>query len=221
MDHHTQPSFSSIALVTINLQRDALDGGPMESPGTTALLQKARWLAEAFRRTQLPIYHMVRLYHRGGGNAELCRRHRLESGEAIFAPGTPGSELAAELFSDNYTLLDPGVLLTGGVQRIGTSESILFQPRWGAFYQTALERQLRAFEVTTVAFIGADYANALRPSIYEASERDFRIVAPEDAMAGLDDRGRDELRALGVNLMSAADLEEAVSGRRSADTTVS
>lgn len=222
MDEYTQPNFGSIALITIDLQRDALPGGAMEIAGSAEILPKAGWLAEAFRRTQMPIFHIVRLYERGGRNAELCRRHGLESGMAVFTPGTPGSEIAPDLLPDNPPPLDHELLLTGGVQRIGTSESIIYKPRWGAFYKTPLERELRALEVTTVAFVGVNFPNCPRTSIYEASERDFRIVAAEDAIAGLDDRGKEELRAIGVNLMSAADLEEAVSGRRSSEkpTTV-
>ena len=33
MDKHTNPDFSSIALITIDIQRDTLDGQPFEIPG--------------------------------------------------------------------------------------------------------------------------------------------------------------------------------------------
>ena len=37
--------------------------------------------------------------------------------------------------------------------------------------------------------------------MYEASERDFRIVAIDDAISGLYDRGRAELQDIGVRLI--------------------
>ena len=36
--------------------------------------------------------------------------------------------------------------------------------------------------------------------MYEASERDFRIVLVSDAVSGLYDRGVDECRAIGVDV---------------------
>ena len=37
-------------------------------------------------------------------------------------------------------------------------------------------------------------------SIYEASERDFRIMLVSDAVSGLDDQGIKECRAIGVDV---------------------
>ncbi|GAG10449.1 unnamed protein product, partial [marine sediment metagenome] len=41
-------------------------------------------------------------------------------------------------------------------------------------------------------------------------ERDFKIVLVEDALSGLYERGKDEMRNIGVLLMRAKELEEAV-----------
>ena len=48
--------------------------------------------------------------------------------------------------------------------------------------------------------------NCPRTSIYEASERDYRIVLAEDAMSGLYERGVNELRAIGVRVMTVAEI---------------
>ena len=55
-------------------------------------------------------------------------------------------------------------------------------------------------------FAGCNFPNCPRTSIYEASERDFRLVLVEDAVSGLYERGKDELRGIGVALMNAAEL---------------
>lgn len=39
-----------------------------------------------------------------------------------------------------------------------------------------------------------------RTSMYEASERDFRLVLAQDAMSGLYERGLQELRGIGVTI---------------------
>ena len=64
-----------------------------------------------------------------------------------------------------------------------------------------LEDHLRGLEVDTLAFCGANFPNCPRTSIYEASERDFRIVLAPDAVSGVYDRGRAELEGIGVALM--------------------
>ena len=83
---------------------------------------------------------------------------------------------------------------------------VIYKPRWGAFFQTPLEAHLRALGVSTLVFAGCNFPNCPRASIYEASERDFRIVLAEDATSGLYERGKDELRTIGIVLMNAAEL---------------
>jgi len=41
-----------------------------------------------------------------------------------------------------------------------------------------------------------------RTSIYEASERDFRVVLIEDAVSGLYEKGAEEMRKIGVAVMT-------------------
>jgi nicotinamidase-related amidase len=64
--------------------------------------------------------------------------------------------------------------------------------------------------VTSLAFTGCNFPNCPRTSIYEASERDFRIVLVEDAVSGLYDRGRKEMTDIGVVLMSAELLAQTI-----------
>ena len=46
-------------------------------------------------------------------------------------------------------------------------------------------------------------------SIYEASERDYRLVAASDGTAGIYDRVERELAEIGVTLLPAAEIAEA------------
>jgi nicotinamidase-related amidase len=65
-----------------------------------------------------------------------------------------------------------------------------------------LEQHLRSLGITSLAFAGCNFPNCPRTSIYEASERDFRIVLVEDAISGLYDRGREEMKNIGVVAMT-------------------
>jgi nicotinamidase-related amidase len=207
---YTAHDFESIALLTIDVQRDTLDGQPLEIPGTSKALAAIRTLLESFRAGRRPIVHVVRLYRPDGSNVDLCRRDAVESGSAWLLPGRPGAELAPELLPSFEAKLEPRRLLAGELQRMGEREVALYKPRWGAFYGTRLEEHLRATGVTTIAVCGCNFPNCPRTTLYEASERDFRIVLVTDAVSGLYERGERELEEIGAWSMSAASLAGAV-----------
>lgn len=207
-DRYTCPMARSAALVLIDVQRDFLDipgldipgeDAPMPVGGTRAAIPAMAKLATAFRERGLPIVHAVRLYQPDGSNVDLVRRQSIEQGARIAVPGSTGSQIAIELLP-NVVELDHDLLLAGGLQRIGTAEHVMYKPRWGAFYATNLDRHLRESGVNTLVFAGCNFPNCPRTSIYEASERDFRIVLVSDAMSGLYDRGIEECRAIGVDV---------------------
>jgi nicotinamidase-related amidase len=101
-------------------------------------------------------------------------------------------------------------LLDGRPQDAGSDEIVIYKPRWGAFYEPALEVPLRRWDISSVVFCGCNFPNCPRTSIYEASERDFRIVLINDAISGLYDKGCQELASIGVRLMSTADVIESL-----------
>ena len=207
-DPYTNPEFSAAALITIDTQCDVLDGQPLEIPGTSAALHPIRALVEAFRNVGRPIVHVVRLYRPDGTHVDLCRRQAVEDGAATLTPGTSGSQLAPPLLPDAELILEDELLLAGGVQALGPRESAIYKPRWGAFYETPLEEHLREQGVTTLVFCGCNFPNCPRTSIYEASERDFRVVVARDAISGLYERGERELVDIGVHLLSSAEVAE-------------
>jgi nicotinamidase-related amidase len=134
---------------------------------------------------------------------DLVRRHSIEQGARIALPGSPGSQIAAELLPESVEL-DHELLLAGGLQQIGTAEHVMYKPRWGAFYDTKLDEHLRENGSNTVVFAGCNFPNCPRTSIYEASERDFRVVLVSDAVSAAYQRGVDECRAIGVAVRDAA-----------------
>lgn len=199
-----------MALITVDMQRDFLASQPFEIPGTSEILPRLQKLAATFRRKQLPIVHMVRLYKGDGSNTDLCRRSAVEHGAVIVRPGTEGAELASSLLPRGDLKLDADLLLSGAPQPLSSMEWAIYKPRWGAFFQTPLAQHLMTLGVTSIAFTGCNFPNCPRTSIYEASERDFRIVLVTDAVSGLYDRSTEEMKGIGVMLMTAEELARAI-----------
>jgi nicotinamidase-related amidase len=199
-DPYTRPLPGSAALVLIDVQRDFYaDDAPLPIAGTAAAIPAMARLATEFRRRARPIVHVVRLYRPDGSNADVVRKQAIEQGARMAVPGSAGSQIAAELLP-NAVDLEHELLLSGELQQVGPREHVMYKPRWGAFYQTNLERHLRDTGSDTTVFAGCNFPNCPRTSIYEASERDFRIMLVSDAVSGLDDRGIKECRAIGVDV---------------------
>lgn len=199
-DPYTRPLRDSAALVLIDVQRDFYaDDAPLPIEGTKAAIPAMASLVTEFRHHAMPIVHVVRLYRPDGSNADMVRKRAIERGARYAVPGSAGSQIAPELLP-NPVELEHELLLSGELQQIGPREHVMYKPRWGAFYQTKLEQHIHDTGSDTLVFVGCNFPNCPRASIYEASERDFRIVLVSDALSGLDDRGIKECRAIGVDV---------------------
>ncbi|PSP47799.1 cysteine hydrolase [Halobacteriales archaeon QH_1_68_42] len=208
MDEYTRPHPDRAALLTIDVQNDfTLPGGPAEIDGTAAAVPRMRRLVEAFRVREAPVVHVVRLYREDGSNVDRCRRRAVETGADIVRPGSDGAELVEQLKPSSDVELDADRLLEGAFQAVGPAEWLLYKPRWSAFFRTELAGFLESRSVDTVVVCGCNFPNCPRTTVYEASERDFRIVFVPDATSGTDERGVRELENIGVAVM---ETDEAV-----------
>jgi nicotinamidase-related amidase len=149
------------------------------------------------------IVHVIRLYNKDGSNVDLCRRKAVEDGRQLLISGSDGAELLDELKPSSAIKLDTDLLLSGNLQQAGPCEWIMYKSRWGAFYKTALENHLHNLDINTVVVCGCNFPNCPRTTIYEASERDFKIVLAKNATSLVYDIGLQELRNIGVSLMDA------------------
>ena len=155
-DNGIAPRAAGAALVVIDVQNDfTLPGAPAEIAGTMAVVPNIARLLAAFRAAGRPIVHVVRLYAPDGSDAEPVRRPQLRAGGHIVAPGSDGAEIVTALKPAPELRLDPARLLAGEAQPLTANgafaangsfagnEHVIYKPRWGAFYRTALELHLR------------------------------------------------------------------------------
>lgn len=207
MDKYTSPDFNRCAVITIDTQNDfSLPGAIAEIKGTDIVIPAMKRILDTCRNVSIPIVHVIRIYEENGSNADLCRRELIESGAAIVRPGSIGADLVNEIKPASAEALDYESLLNGTIQLIGPLEWVLYKPRWGAFYRTDLEKFLRDRGIDTLIFIGCNFPNCPRTSLYEASERDFKILMVEDAISGVYDQGIEEIGRIGVQVVMSDQL---------------
>ena len=214
VDKFTSADWQNSALVTIDTQNDfTLTNSPFAITGTFDIVPKMRQVLHAFRLAGKPIIHAIRIYNPDGSNVDLCRRRAIaELGQELVIAGTQGAELVDELkpSSSSKIQLDTELLLEGRLQELAMKEWIMYKPRWGAFYATPLENHLHKLNASTVVICGCNFPNCPRTTVYEASERDFRVVLINDATSNIYERGLHELDKIGVDLMTSNDCVAAL-----------
>jgi nicotinamidase-related amidase len=217
VDKFTSADWRNAALLTIDTQNDfTLPDSPFAITETFEIVPKMRQVLHAFRTAHKPIIHVIRIYNSDGSNVDLCRRKAIaELGNKLVISGTQGAELVDELKpssspSSSKVRLDTELLLEGKLQQVAMKEWIMYKPRWGAFYATPLENHLHKLNTNTVVICGCNFPNCPRTTVYEASERDFRVVLISDATSNIYERGLHELDRIGIELMTADDCVAAL-----------
>jgi nicotinamidase-related amidase len=212
VDKFTSADWQNVALLTIDIQNDlTLLNSPFAITGTFEVVPKMSQVLHAFRSAHKSIFHVIRIYNPDGSNVDLCRRSAVaELGKKLVIAGTQGAELVDELKPSSKVMLDTELLLKGELQQVASKEWIMYKPRWGAFYATPLEKHLRELKINTVVICGCNFPNCPRTTVYEASERDFRVVLISDATSNIYERGLHELDNIGVELMTSDDCVTAL-----------
>lgn len=204
---YLEPEISKSVLLTVDVQNDfSLPGAIAEISGTSSVIPDIKRILVKYRQFKFPIIHTVRLYKPDGSNVDLCRRELIQKGEIIVQPNSEGSQLVKDLLPKRNIKLMPEYLMSGKFQDIGEMEWIMYKPRWGAFYQTNLEKIFNELGINTIIVCGCNFPNCPRTTIYEASERDYKIIFLKDATSGVYEKGINELRNIGVKVFKTKEL---------------
>jgi nicotinamidase-related amidase len=209
-DPFTAPEYDRAALITIDVQNDTLAGGSFEVAGTSNILEPIRHLCQTFRTAGRPIIHVLRIYTSDAQDADRCRRASLLAGEQILLKGSAGRRPVNALLPSQTIRIDDDLLLSGKPQPVGPDEILMYKPRWGAFYRTPLEALCREKAVSTLVVCGCNFPNCPRTSIYQASERDFRITAVTDALSGMTPSDVAALEKIGITCASSQTVCEVI-----------
>ncbi len=197
------------AVIIIDVQKDcSLPGAALDVPGTYERRYAMRQVLDKARRENAPIIHVVRFYKEDGSNVDKFRLDAFFK-KKCFLPNDKGSEILDELLLEDTAPLNSDLLMQGEFQKLGDNEWAMYKSRFGAFYNTNLEKFLRQLGVETLVFLGCNFPNCPRTSIFEACERDFSLAVITDALSGLYEQGETELKNIGALLMTADEFDKA------------
>ena len=188
------------ALLIVDVQKDFCAGGALEVPSGDRVVEPLNRLADAFTRTQRPVY---------------ASRDWHPAQSAHFAPyggawpvhcvaDTPGAEFHAGLDLPNDT-----ILVTKG-QSVSDDGYSAFQGRTAS--QTSFEADLKQREVTHLCVGGLATDYCVRHSVLDARHAGFEVSVVVDAVAGVNltdgDSGRalDDMRAAGARLTTVSEM---------------
>lgn len=173
------PIGSEVALIVIDMQRDFLEPGGFgevlgnEIEHASVIVPTVKRLLEGCRSLNLSIFHTQE-----GHRADLsdCPKSKLKRGRGeltigdsgklgrILILGEPGNEIIPELAPISGEVLIP-------------------KPGKGAFYNTNLEAQLIARNVTHLLIAGVTTEVCVQTTMREANDRGYECLLIEDATA--------------------------------------
>lgn len=214
LDEHVRPHPERAALLTIDVQVDfTAPEGSATIPGTAEAVPAMRRLVEGFRAADRPVVHAVRLYRPDGSNVDRSRRGAIEGGDRVVAPDSDGATLVEDL-TPAPTDFDAESLLEGDLQELAPEEYAMYKPRWSAFFRTPLVDRLDDWGVDSVVVCGCNFPNCPRTTLYDGSQRDFRLGFVPEATSGTYDRGIEELAGIGVGIASVDETVARATGER-------
>lgn len=144
----TTPHLADCAIVVIDAQHEYLDG-PLALPGVGAALDEIARLIGRARAAQTPVIHVV------------------HSGKGLFAPGTPGAEIAA-------------------AANPAPGEPVLTKKLPNAFASTDLADRLTALKRGTVVLVGFMTHMCVEATARAAIDLGFKAAVVASATATRD-----------------------------------
>ncbi len=171
------PINTEIALIVIDMQRDFLEpGGFGEALGNdvglaSSIVPTVKRLLEGCRSLNLPIFHTQEGHQ---ANLSDCPKSKLKRGRGELTIGSPG-KLGRILI-----LGEPGNEIVPELAPIA-GEVVIPKPGKGAFYNTDLEMQLIARNITHLLIAGVTTEVCVQTTMREANDRGYECLLVEDA----------------------------------------
>lgn len=184
------------AFLIIDMQRDFLDeDSPLVVKAGLEALPHIERALEATRKSNVPVFHVFRLYRGNGSDVELTRHEGWKSNGGSLVPGTEGADIPES------------------IQPID-GEYLIVKQRWSAFFMTELDLVLRRLGVRQIIMTGVQTPNCIRGTAWDANSLDYEVICLTDgtnaANAEVHEQNLRDMANIGVKLMSTDEYIESL-----------
>ncbi|WP_018659025.1 cysteine hydrolase family protein [Allofustis seminis] len=182
------------AFLIIDMQRDFLDeDSPLVVKAGLEALPHIERALEATRKSNVPVFHVFRLYRGNGSDVEVTRYEGWKSNGGSLVPGTEGAEIPASIAPID-------------------GEYLIVKQRWSAFFMTELDLVLRRLGVRQVILTGVQTPNCIRGTAWDANSLDYEVICLTDgtnaANAEVHEQNLRDMKNIGVKLMTTDEYVE-------------
>lgn len=183
------------ALLMIDMQNGFIDRtSTLCVAGATASVPVCARALDAARARSIPVYHINRIYAVDGSDVEAVRY------ESWVRGGKPLSSAAP------HSIEPPAALAPRA------DETVVYKPKFSAFFGTDLDAQLRERGIGTVVLTGTTTPNCIRSTCYDALSLGYNVVIVEDATSSrtpaVQEANIEDMRFIGAQIISCAAFEE-------------
>lgn len=182
------------AIVSIDMHRGHIgpeDELPCPAPRARDRIAAHNRFHAAARELGVPVIH-AQHWQRAGGIEDVNSkiRNRRANWRVLYTLFLPPNQLTDELNLEGTKWLD---LM---VEEDPRDHYIRTKKRLSAFYPTDLEFLLRQLAVDTVVLTGTLTDCCVINTAFDAADRDFRVIIPDDITAGLSEQAEAEALAI-------------------------
>ncbi len=183
------------ALLMIDMQNGFIDRtSTLCVAGAAASVPVCARALDAARARSIPVYHINRIYAVDGSDVEAVRY------ESWVRGGKPLSSAAP------HSIEPPAALAPRA------DETVVYKPKFSAFFGTDLDTQLRERGIGTVVLTGTTTPNCIRSTCYDALSLGYNVVIVEDATSSrtpaVQEANIEDMRFIGAQIISCAAFEE-------------
>ena len=185
------------ALLVIDMQGGFIDpASPTCIPTARATSPACAAVQDKARALGIPVFFIIRKYAPDGTDVEFTRYGAWKQG---------GKPCSVESGPIGWAMPEEFRVLPG--------DTVLYKPRYSAFFQTNLDGLLRRRGIDTVVITGTTVPNCIRATVFDAISLDYNTVLLEDCCSSVTEEiqrvNMDCMAAIGAVVSdSAAFLEE-------------
>lgn len=200
---HLNPA--KTALLVIDMQEGFLNPeSPTYIPAASETVPRCAAVQEKARQLGVSVYFVFRRYDADGTDVEFTRYPAWkQGGKPCSGPESPiGWKMPDEF-------------------RVAPQDTLLYKPRYSAFFDTHLDGLLRRKGIDTVVVTGTTTPNCIRATVFDAISLDYNTVVLEDCTSSVNEEVQ-RVNLLGMETIGAvvAKAEEFLQERVELSVTI-